>query len=51
MKPVWDGTNFIPRLICPLSLTADHRVIDGAYATRFNAYIAELLTDFRRVVL
>ncbi len=51
IKPVWNGTNFIPRLICPLSLTADHRVIDGAVGTRFNNYIAELLADFRRVVL
>ncbi|OZB49213.1 MAG: dihydrolipoyllysine-residue acetyltransferase [Polynucleobacter sp. 39-45-136] len=39
MKPVWDGKQFVPRLICPLSLSADHRVIDGALATRFNAYI------------
>ena len=51
MKPVWDGQQFIPRLICPLSLSADHRVIDGALATRFNAYIAQLLADFRRAVL
>ena len=51
MKPVWDGKQFVPKLICPLSLTADHRVIDGALATRFNVYLAELLADFRRVVL
>ena len=51
MKPVWDGKQFVPRLICPLSLTADHRVIDGALATRFNAYIAQLLVDFRRAAL
>lgn len=51
MKPVWDGKAFVPRLICPLSLTADHRVIDGALATRFNVYIAQLLADFRRAVL
>ena len=51
MKPVWDGSQFVPRLICPLSLTADHRVIDGALGTRFNAYIAELISDFRRVTL
>jgi pyruvate dehydrogenase E2 component (dihydrolipoamide acetyltransferase) len=51
MKPIWDGQQFAPRLICPLSLTADHRVIDGALATRFNAYIAELISDFRRVTL
>jgi pyruvate dehydrogenase E2 component (dihydrolipoamide acetyltransferase) len=51
MKPVWDGKQFVPRLICPLSLTADHRVIDGASATRFTAYIAQLLADFRRATL
>jgi pyruvate dehydrogenase E2 component (dihydrolipoamide acetyltransferase) len=51
MKPVWDGRAFEPRLILPLSLTADHRVIDGALATRFNVYIAQLLADFRRVAL
>ena len=51
MKPVWNGKEFAPRLICPLSLTADHRVIDGALATRFNFYIAQLLADFRRAVL
>ena len=51
MKPIWDGQQFVPRLICPLSLSADHRVIDGALATRFNAYIAELISDFRRVTL
>ena len=51
MKPVWDGKAFVPRLICPLSLTADHRVIDGASATRFNVYISQLLADFRRAVL
>lgn len=51
MKPVWDGKQFMPRLICPLSLTADHRVIDGASATRFTVYIAQLLADFRRAAL
>ena len=50
-KPVWDGKAFVPRLVLPLSLTADHRVIDGALATRFNVYIAQLLADFRRVAL
>ncbi|MDR1854781.1 MAG: dihydrolipoyllysine-residue acetyltransferase [Azoarcus sp.] len=50
-KPVWDGKAFQPRLVLPLSLTADHRVIDGALATRFNAYLAQLLGDFRRVTL
>ncbi|MDR1648475.1 MAG: dihydrolipoyllysine-residue acetyltransferase [Zoogloeaceae bacterium] len=51
MKPVWDGTAFQPRLIAPLSLTADHRIIDGALATRFNVHLAALLADFRRVTL
>ena len=51
MKPIWDGKQFVPRLICPLSLSADHRVIDGALATRFNVYIAQLLADFRRATL
>jgi pyruvate dehydrogenase E2 component (dihydrolipoyllysine-residue acetyltransferase) len=51
MKPVWDGKAFVPRLTLPLSLTADHRVVDGALATRFNVYIAQLLADFRRVAL
>jgi pyruvate dehydrogenase E2 component (dihydrolipoamide acetyltransferase) len=50
-QPVWDGKTFAPRLILPLSLTADHRVIDGALATRFNVYLAQLLADFRRVTL
>ncbi|MDA8256992.1 MAG: dihydrolipoyllysine-residue acetyltransferase [Betaproteobacteria bacterium] len=51
MKPVWDGKQFVPRLILPLSLTADHRVIDGALATRFNVYLAALLADMRRSML
>ncbi|MCX7897438.1 MAG: dihydrolipoyllysine-residue acetyltransferase [Rhodocyclaceae bacterium] len=51
MKPVWTGQEFSPRLMLPLSLTADHRVIDGALATRFLAFLAQLLADFRRVTL
>ncbi|MES2228432.1 MAG: dihydrolipoyllysine-residue acetyltransferase [Pseudomonadota bacterium] len=51
MKPVWDGTQFVPRLMLPLSLSYDHRVIDGAAAARFNAYLGQLLADFRRVLL
>ncbi|TCW80435.1 dihydrolipoyllysine-residue acetyltransferase [Burkholderia sp. SRS-46] len=51
MKPVWDGKQFVPRLTLPLSLSYDHRVIDGAEAARFNAYLAALLGDFRRVIL
>jgi pyruvate dehydrogenase E2 component (dihydrolipoamide acetyltransferase) len=51
MKPVWDGKQFAPRLILPLSLSWDHRVIDGAAAARFNTYLAQVLADFRRVML
>ncbi|WP_338925466.1 dihydrolipoyllysine-residue acetyltransferase [Mycetohabitans endofungorum] len=50
-KPVWDGKQFIPRLMLPLSLSYDHRVIDGAEAARFNAYLVQILADFRRVML
>ena len=50
-KPVWDGKLFQPRLMLPLSLSYDHRVIDGASAARFNAYLGQLLADFRRVLL
>jgi pyruvate dehydrogenase E2 component (dihydrolipoamide acetyltransferase) len=51
MEPRWDGKQFVPRLILPLSLSWDHRVIDGAAAARFNVYFASLLADFRRIVL
>ncbi|AXK65932.1 dihydrolipoyllysine-residue acetyltransferase [Burkholderia sp. IDO3] len=51
MKPVWDGKQFVPRLTLPLSLSYDHRVIDGAEAARFNAYLGALLGDFRRIIL
>lgn len=50
-EPRWDGKAFQPRLILPLSLSWDHRVIDGAAAARFNAYLASVLADFRRVML
>ena len=50
-EPVWDGKQFVPRLTLPLSLSYDHRVIDGAEAARFNAYLASVLADFRRVSL
>jgi len=51
MEPIWDGKAFQPRLMLPLSLTWDHRVIDGASAARFNAYLGQILSDFRRVIL
>jgi len=51
MKPVWDGKQFVPRLTLPMSLSYDHRVIDGAAAARFNAYLSAILGDFRRVIL
>jgi len=51
MRPTWDGKQFSPRLILPLSLSYDHRVIDGAAAARFNTYLVALLGDMRRVVL
>ena len=51
MKPVWDGSQFVPQLTVPLSLSYDHRVIDGAAAARFNAYLGSLLADYRRIVL
>ena len=50
-EPVWDGKAFQPRLMLPLSLSWDHRVIDGASAARFNVYFASLLADFRRIAL
>jgi pyruvate dehydrogenase E2 component (dihydrolipoamide acetyltransferase) len=51
MEPVWNGKEFVPRLMLPLSLSYDHRVIDGALAARFNAYLGQILGDFRRVLL
>ena len=51
IEPVWNGEKFKPRLMLPLSLTWDHRVIDGAAAARFNAYLGQILADFRRVLL
>jgi pyruvate dehydrogenase E2 component (dihydrolipoamide acetyltransferase) len=50
-RPVWDGKQFVPRLILPLSLSWDHRVIDGAAAARFNSYLVALLGDMRRIML
>ena len=53
MKPVWneDKEKFVPRLTLPLSLSYDHRVIDGASAARFNAYLGQVLADYRRILL
>ena len=51
MQPVWNGKEFAPRLMLPMSLSWDHRVIDGAAAARFNAHLGQILSDFRRVLL
>ena len=51
IQPVWDGKQFVPRLMLPLSLSYDHRVIDGAAAARFNAYLGAVLADYRRILL
>ncbi|MEO8743451.1 MAG: 2-oxo acid dehydrogenase subunit E2, partial [Lysobacteraceae bacterium] len=51
MKPVWNGKEFAPRLILPLSLSYDHRVIDGAAAARFTAFLVQILGDLRRLLL
>jgi pyruvate dehydrogenase E2 component (dihydrolipoamide acetyltransferase) len=51
MKPVWNGKEFAPRLIMPLSLSYDHRVIDGASGARFTAYLAQVIGDMRRAIL
>jgi len=51
IKPVWDGKQFAPRLMLPLSLSYDHRVIDGAMAAKFTAYLADVLADLRKTLL
>jgi len=51
MKPVWDGKQFVPRLMLPLSLSYDHRVIDGAQGARFTTYLADVLADMRKILL
>jgi pyruvate dehydrogenase E2 component (dihydrolipoamide acetyltransferase) len=51
MKPVWDGNDFVPRLMLPLSLSYDHRVIDGAAAARFTVHLSKVLSDLRRALL
>jgi pyruvate dehydrogenase E2 component (dihydrolipoamide acetyltransferase) len=51
MKPVWDGEKFVPRLILPMSLSYDHRVVDGAAGARFTTYLSALMSDIRKLVL
>ncbi|MGZ5100423.1 MAG: dihydrolipoyllysine-residue acetyltransferase [Usitatibacter sp.] len=51
MKPVWNGTEFVPRLMMPLSLSYDHRVVDGALGARFTTYLAQVISDLRRGLL
>ena len=51
MKPVWNGKEFTPRLMLPLSLSFDHRVIDGADGARFITYINQVLSDIRRLIM
>jgi len=51
MKPIWDGEEFVPRLMLPISVSYDHRVVDGASAARFLSYVAAVLADFRRILL
>ena len=51
MQPVWNGKEFAPRLMLPLSLSYDHRVIDGADGARFTTYLAKMLGDIRRLLI
>ena len=51
IRPVWNGAEFVPRLIVPLSLSYDHRVIDGAAAARFTVHLVKMLSDLRRALL
>jgi pyruvate dehydrogenase E2 component (dihydrolipoamide acetyltransferase) len=51
MRPVWNGSEFAPRLMLPLSLSYDHRVIDGATAARFSSFLVSVLSDIRRLIL
>jgi pyruvate dehydrogenase E2 component (dihydrolipoamide acetyltransferase) len=51
IKPIWNGAEFVPRLMLPLSLSYDHRVIDGAAAARFVAHLVNVIADLRRVLL
>ena len=51
VAPVWNGKDFVPRTMLPLSLSYDHRAIDGAEAARFANYLAKVLTDVRKMLL
>jgi pyruvate dehydrogenase E2 component (dihydrolipoamide acetyltransferase) len=51
IKPVWDGKQFVPRLMMPMSLSYDHRVVDGAMGARFSVYLGEVLADMRKTLL
>ena len=51
MQPVWNGSEFVPRLMCPLDISYDHRVIDGADAARFMAHYCNAIADVRRLLL
>jgi pyruvate dehydrogenase E2 component (dihydrolipoamide acetyltransferase) len=51
MRPVWNGKEFVPRLIMPLSLSYDHRAIDGATAARFSTFLVSVLSDIRKLIL
>ena len=51
VKPVWNGKEFAPRTMLPLSLSYDHRVVDGALAARFTTYLGQVIADIRRVML
>ena len=51
MKPVWNGKEFTPRLMMPLSLSYDHRVVDGALGARFSTYLVQVISDLRRGLL
>ena len=51
MKPIWNGKEFVPRMILPMSLSYDHRVVDGAAGARFTTYLASLMSDIRKLVL
>ncbi len=51
MRPVWTGKEFVPRLVLPLALSYDHRVVDGASGARFSSYLVSVLSDIRKLIL